>query len=153
MFDDVTGRPAAMDRRSFLRGSSLFAAALGLTALAPLTALAQTQPPPTGEQQKKEGDKKEPEKKPDPPKGEGDKKEGTPEKPDQKPQEKQQEREKESEKDKKDEPKKEDRQEPKKEVLRDTEGREYRVCPQCGSNMYKQGRVWSCDNCGYSYVE
>jgi hypothetical protein len=33
------------------------------------------------------------------------------------------------------------------------DGRPYRVCPQCGSNMYKQGRTWTCENCGYSYVE
>ncbi len=35
----------------------------------------------------------------------------------------------------------------------DAEGREYRVCPQCGGNMYRQGRTWTCENCGYSYVE
>ena len=35
----------------------------------------------------------------------------------------------------------------------DADGREYRVCPQCGSNMYQQGRTWTCENCGYSYVE
>lgn len=33
------------------------------------------------------------------------------------------------------------------------DGRPYRVCPQCGSNMYKQGRTWTCENCGYSYDE
>ena len=37
--------------------------------------------------------------------------------------------------------------------LIDDEGREYRVCPQCAYNMYKQGRMWVCENCGYSYVE
>lgn len=37
--------------------------------------------------------------------------------------------------------------------LIDDDGREYRVCPQCGNNMYKQGRMWVCENCGYSYVE
>ena len=37
--------------------------------------------------------------------------------------------------------------------LYDKEGREYRVCPQCGYNMYKQGKMWVCENCGYSYVE
>ena len=37
--------------------------------------------------------------------------------------------------------------------LYDDEGREYRVCPQCAYNMYKQGRMWVCENCGYSYVE
>ena len=30
---------------------------------------------------------------------------------------------------------------------------ETRVCPQCGALMYRQGRTWTCDNCGYSYVE
>ena len=28
-----------------------------------------------------------------------------------------------------------------------------RACPQCGALMYKQGDVWSCETCGYSYVE
>jgi hypothetical protein len=35
----------------------------------------------------------------------------------------------------------------------DAQGREYRVCPQCGYNMYREGRTWTCENCGYSYVE
>ena len=35
----------------------------------------------------------------------------------------------------------------------DGEGREYRNCPQCGQNMYREGRTWTCENCGYSYVE
>ena len=35
----------------------------------------------------------------------------------------------------------------------DADGNEYRECPQCGSNMYRQGRTWTCENCGYSYVE
>lgn len=35
----------------------------------------------------------------------------------------------------------------------DKDGNQYRICPQCGFNMYKQGRMWVCDNCGYSYVE
>lgn len=39
------------------------------------------------------------------------------------------------------------------ETKTDAQGREYRVCPQCGSNMYRQGRTWTCENCGYSYVE
>jgi ribosomal protein S27AE len=41
----------------------------------------------------------------------------------------------------------------KNETKLDAEGREYRSCPQCGSNMYRQGRTWTCENCGYSYVE
>ena len=35
----------------------------------------------------------------------------------------------------------------------DEDGRQYRICPQCAYNMYKQGRMWVCENCGYSYVE
>lgn len=35
----------------------------------------------------------------------------------------------------------------------DANGYEYRECPQCGGNMYQQGRTWTCENCGYSYVE
>jgi len=30
---------------------------------------------------------------------------------------------------------------------------ETRTCPQCGAAMYRQGRTWTCNNCGYSYVE
>jgi len=33
------------------------------------------------------------------------------------------------------------------------DGRPYRVCPQCGANMFKQSRTWTCENCGYSYDE
>lgn len=103
MFEDMTGK--SVDRRSFLRGSAVFAAALGL-AVAP--AVAQEQPKKEEKPAPKDpfGDDK------DKDKGEGEKK-----------------------------------------VLIDKEGREYRVCPQCAYNMYKQGRMWVCENCGYSYVE
>ena len=89
-----------IDRRSFLRGSALFAAAIGLS-VAP--ALAQ-QPPSKPEEKDKEKNKDKSEK-------------------------------------------------PKEGKLIDKDGREYRVCPQCAYNMYKQGRMWVCENCGYSYVE
>ena len=95
------------DRRSFLRGSAVFAAALGLSVV---PALAQ-QPKPAPKPAPEEGE----EKKPADPLGEGDK--------------------------------------PKDGKLYDKEGREYRVCPQCAYNMYIQGRMWVCENCGYSYVE
>jgi hypothetical protein len=95
-----------VDRRSFLRGSAVFAAAFGL-AVAP--ALAQQPPPPKPKPEEGE------EKKPADPFGEPEK--------------------------------------PKDGKLIDKEGREYRVCPQCAYNMYKQGRMWVCENCGYSYVE
>ena len=105
MFDNLTG--SSLDRRSFLRGSAMFAAAIGL-AVAP--AFAQAVPVP--QQPKPEEEKK----KEAPPKEEIEKKDG-------------------------------------EKKLVDDEGREYRVCPQCAYNMYKQGRMWVCENCGYSYVE
>ena len=93
----------ALDRRSFLRGSALFATALGLSVV---PALARQQKPKPEEEKEKE---------------------------------------KEKEKDKS--------EKPKEGKLIDKDGREYRVCPQCAYNMYKQGRMWVCENCGYSYVE
>ncbi len=35
----------------------------------------------------------------------------------------------------------------------DTGDEDTRACPQCGALMYRQGRTWTCENCGYSYVE
>ena len=98
-----------VDRRSFLRGSALFAAALGLSVVPALAQQPQPQPKPKPEEEEEE------EKKPKDPFGDGEK--------------------------------------PKDGKLIDKEGREYRVCPQCAYNMYKQGRMWVCENCGYSYVE
>ena len=113
MFENLQG--STLDRRSFLRGSALFAAAIGVAVL-PIPAFAQQQPqqPPKPEEDKDKD--KEKEKEPKDPFADGDKK-------------------------------KDDNK------LVDAEGREYRVCPQCGNNMYKQGRMWVCENCGYSYVE
>ena len=34
-----------------------------------------------------------------------------------------------------------------------SEEEETRACPQCGALMYRQGRTWTCETCGYSYVE
>jgi len=105
-----------VSRRSFLTGSSLFAAALSLAASARAQDPAKQDPA-----------------KPDPPKT--------------------------------DPPKEERRRGPKTDEeifaeqeqhpaeLLDDEGREYRICPQCGNKMYRQGRVWTCSNCGYNYVE
>jgi uncharacterized membrane protein len=91
-------------RRSFLRGSALFAAALGVSVATSAFAQEPQQPQPKPEEEK--------EKKKDEDKPGGD-----------------------------------------NETKIDADGREYRVCPQCASNMYKQGRTWTCENCGYSYVE
>ena len=91
-----------VDRRSFLRGSALFAAAIGLTVVAPAAAGAAQ------EQQKPEEKK---------------------------------------------DPFADDKNKSGEKTYVDKDGREYRICPQCAYNMYKQGRMWVCDNCGYSYVE
>lgn len=108
MFDKLQG--SSLDRRSFLRGSAMFAAALGVSVL---PAVAQQQPAPKPEEKDKEEDEKK--KEPKDPFADGEKKD--------------------------------------EKKLVDAEGREYRVCPQCAYNMYKQGRMWVCENCGYSYVE
>ena len=108
MFEKLQG--SSLDRRSFLRGSAMFALAIGVSVV---PALAQQQPPPP--QPKPEEDEKKKEEPKDPFAGDGDKKD--------------------------------------EKKLVDAEGREYRVCPQCAYNMYKQGRMWVCENCGYSYVE
>ena len=34
-----------------------------------------------------------------------------------------------------------------------SEDNETRACPQCGALMYRQGKTWTCETCGYSYVE
>lgn len=107
-----------MDRRSFLRGSALTAAAL---AALPLAARAQDQQPPANKEKDKEQDKDE--------------------KQQQKAEKKEEKKDGDAEKD------------PFKETQLDADGREYRMCPQCGYNMYRQDRTWTCENCGYSYVE
>jgi rubrerythrin len=49
--------------------------------------------------------------------------------------------------------KKEEEEDPFKVTKLDEKGKPYRVCPQCGYNMYQQDKLWSCENCGYSYTE
>ena len=98
---DETADVKLRERRGFLKGSALFAAAFALAAAAPAMAQqAPQQPAPTEDKQ------------------------------DDKPKE-----------------------EPKKKVLLDKDGREYRVCDMCGGNMYKDGKIWTCEQCGYSYEE
>jgi ribosomal protein S27AE len=114
---------ARLDRRSFLRGSSLgVAALLGVAAASPLVVFAQE---PQAGDKKKTDDKKA---------------EGAPKAPDA---------------DKTDDKSdyKPDRVEGKDGKFYDRDGVEVRECPQCGHNMYQQGRTWTCENCGYSYIE
>lgn len=105
MFDKLQG--SSLDRRSFLRGSAMFAAAIGVAVVPAFAQQPQEKPKPEEDKEKKE--------EPKDPFADGDKKD--------------------------------------EKKLVDAEGREYRVCPQCAYNMYKQGRMWVCENCGYSYVE
>lgn len=105
-----------VSRRSFLTGSSLFAAALSLAASARAQAPAKPDPP-----------------RQDPPRTDPPRE------------------------DRRRGPKTDEEifaeQEKAREELLDDEGREYRICPQCGNKMYRQGRVWTCSNCGYNYVD
>ena len=48
-------------------------------------------------------------------------------------------------------PKKEEPADKKKSALVDKNGREYRVCDMCGGNMYVQDKMWTCEQCGFSY--
>ena len=106
-----------VSRRSFLQGSSLFAAALSLVASA------RAQDPAKNDPRTQD-----PAKKDEPPKEERRRGPKTDE-----------------------EIFAEQEQHPAE--LLDDEGREYRICPQCGNKMYRQGRVWTCSNCGYNYVD
>ena len=109
---------AKLDRRSFLRGSSIgMAALLGVAAAAPLVVFAQE----PQDRQKKADAKKDPDQ--DVPKA--DEKTGA----------------------------KPSRVEGAEGKFYDREGVEVRECPECGHNMYQQGRTWTCENCGYSYIE
>ena len=113
MANDNTLR--TLDRRSFLRGSALFAGAIGLSTAARAEGAPESRSGSGVSQQRPKPEEKPKETPPQDPFAEGDqKKDGK---------------------------------------LYDKEGREYRVCPQCGYNMYKQGKMWVCENCGYSYVE
>jgi len=109
---------ARLDRRSFLRGSSLgIAALLGVAAASPLVVFAQSPDKPPADDKKKTDEKKDP-----------------------------------------DDPKADEKQPPtrvegKDGRFYDRDGVEVRECPECGHNMYQQGRTWTCENCGYSYIE
>jgi rubrerythrin len=98
------------DRRNFLRGSALFAAALGMSVVPAFAKTVGQEKPKPAPKPEEEGE----ESKPTDPLAGDKSKDGK---------------------------------------LYDKEGREYKVCPQCGYNLYKQGRMWICENCGYSYVE
>ena len=111
---------ARLDRRSFLRGSSLgVAALLGVAAASPLVVFAQS-PQDKPSENKKQADQSQEQ---DVPKAD--------DKPDSKPY----------------------RTEGPDGKFYDREGVEVRECPECGHNMYQQGRTWTCENCGYSYIE
>ena len=115
---------ARLDRRSFLRGSGLgVAALLGVAAASPLVVFAQEPQHKPAPSAKPTADDKDGKTDPDPAKA-GEKQDSKP-----------------------------DRVEGTDGKLYDRDGVEVRECPQCGHNMYQQGRTWTCENCGYSYIE
>ncbi len=121
MHDEILKRlEAKLDRRSFLRGSSLAAAALvGIAAASPLVVFAQAPAKPRDDKPKDDPenkDDKDDKKVDESPDAASDRASTT-------------------------------------ETKRDADGNEFRECPQCGHNMYRQGRTWTCENCGYSYIE
>ncbi len=115
-----------VNRRSFLRGSSLAAAAIvGVAAASPLVAFAQE--PQQQQQNDKSKDKSQDKTKDDQKKQKDPYDDGT--------------------------SSDDSSNNSGDETKVGADGREYRTCPQCGFNMYRQGRTWTCENCGYSYVE
>ena len=119
---------ARLDRRSFLRGSALAAATLvGVAVASPIVTFAQTP------QDAKTKDGKTPDAKTQ---------DGTAKDDDSK---KDQDEAKSGEKPY--------RSEGADGKFYDRQGVEVRECPECGHNQYQQGRTWTCENCGYSYVE
>ena len=107
-----------LNRRSFLRGSIMAAAAIAAFAVSPRGAAGQDQPRDQDKDKKEEpaGDK--------PADRPADNRDAaTPE------------------------------EDEFKITRKDERGREYRICPQCGYNMYRQDRTWTCENCGYSYID
>ena len=114
---------AKLDRRSFLRGSGLGMAALLGVAAASPLVVFAQEP----QARPSAGDRKKADEKKDP---------------------------------QEDAPKIEEKPESKAYRVEDTDGKfhdrdgvEVRECPECGHNMYQQGRTWTCENCGYSYIE
>jgi NADH pyrophosphatase NudC (nudix superfamily) len=126
MSDEILKR--LQSRRSFLKGSALLAAS-ALAVPAVLSAQSQDQQQPPQDQKKQEG-------------REGQDRQDGQDKRDAQDQDKS-----------KDAPQQEAKEGDGAKTYIGADGRPYRVCPQCGSNMYKQGRTWTCENCGYSYDE
>jgi cytoskeletal protein RodZ len=130
-----------VDRRTFLRGSGIAAAAVIGVAAFPLVSAAQAQSTDKPAEAKKDdkaadaGQTAQEQKKEEKKEDAKDKKEDA--------------------KDKKEESKdaKNVEPDPFKVTKKDEQGRDYRLCPQCGYNMYKQDKTWTCENCGYSYDE
>jgi len=123
---EFTGDKKIFDRRGFLKGSALFAAAaLGVAAhVAP--AFAQDPAP-----QSKPDEAKKPE--------------------DEKKDDKDKDKDKDKEQSKPAGESAQQKQDPNK--LYDKSGREYRVCERCGGNMYREDKTWTCEQCGLSYTE
>jgi rubredoxin len=132
MHEDILKKlERGLNRRSFLRGSGLAAAGfLGVAAASPLIVFAESQEKPRPDARKDPAADKGQDGQPEGDSG------GT---------------------DKAPPPGKgssdQDDDNPLTRTRLDADGNEYRECPQCGHNMYRQGRTWTCENCGYSYIE
>jgi len=115
---------ARLDRRSFLRGSLATATLIGLAAASPVVTVAQTQEKLPPQDDNKKDDRQADDAKKDQGGSGDDEKDSKPY-----------------------------RVEGSDGKFHDRQGIEVRECPECGHNMYQQGRTWTCENCGYSYVE
>ena len=124
---ELTGRDKTIDRRGFLKGSALLAAAaVGVTVARPVFA-GQQEPGTTtdpADEKKKQATQRE----------------NTPE-------------EQAASQPKNEPPNTGEQAKNDPNRLVDKDGREYRVCERCGGNMYKEGNTWTCEQCGFSYVE
>jgi ribosomal protein S27AE len=132
--DDVIAKKLAqrLDRRSFLRGSALAVAAFHVSGASSVMARAQDPQQGADSRDKEKDQEKQP--------GAADQDKA----PDSS-----------ESHDKTSDPPSQSKanEDPYKVTHLDEKGREYRLCPVCGSNMYRQDHTWTCENCGYSYEE
>ena len=132
--DEMIAKKVAqrLDRRSFLRGSALAAATFQVFGVS--SVISHAQEPQRGadsKQQEKDQEKQQAAPGQDKAPDSSESRDKTADQP----------------------PPSKDSDDPYKVAHLDEKGREYRLCPVCGSNMYRQDHTWTCENCGYSYEE
>ena len=136
MSEKPTLKPGDMDRRNFLRGSSLFAMAAGLNLVKPLEGFAQ------GQSQQQERTSEQSRRAAESQRGQQAEQSQQAEQVQTQPSEQQAQGSSQQRTSASGEPE-----------YTDAAGEVYRICPECGGNMYKSGRTWTCEICGYSYTE